>query len=209
MIRLILADDHQILLQGLSTLLQSVNDIEIVGQATNGTDTLKLIRREEPDIAVIDISMPGLNGLEVTRKVQEQGLKTRMILLTIHREALTAYKALKTGALGYVLKDTAFDELLNAVRSVYAGNRFITPSVAGELFDLQSTGNANRPSLTKRETEVLGLIASGLTNREISVQLFISIKTVETHRSKIMQKLDLHRTADLVRYAVREKLVEV
>lgn len=204
MIRVIIADDHPIFRQGLSKLLSAQKDINIVGKAGDGEAALKLILSERPDVAVIDISMPGKNGIEVVRETKAQDIKTGIIILTMYKDMLKADHALKSGAIGYLIKDDALDELISAIRSVHAGNVFISPSVSAELTAYRQA-ERGKAFLTTREEEVLELIVGGMTNREIADRLFISIKTVDTHRARIMDKLDLHKTADLVRYAIEKR----
>ena len=208
MIRVIVADDHVIFRQGLLNLLQSSRDIVVVGEAGNGSETLNLIIKERPDIAIIDISMPGLDGFEIFQKIRETGIETKVIFLTMHKDSITAKRAIQMDVAGYVLKDNAFEDLLYSIRSVSAGGTFISPSVSQKIFKSSSQEGKEAQLLTVRESEVLRLIASGLTNKLIADKLFISFKTVETHRTNIMQKLDLHTTADLVRYAMKTGLID-
>jgi len=208
MTRVIIADDHVIFRQGLLNLLKSAPDISVIGEAGGGTETLDLIIKENPDIAILDISMPGLDGFGILQKIQTMGISTRVIFLTMHNETLTAKRALQMNASGYVLKDNAFEDLLYAVKAVSAGGTFISPSVSERILKTPSDKGQEPHILTIREREVLKLIASGLTNKQIAGQLFISVKTVETHRTNIMQKLDVHTTADLVRYAIKTGILE-
>jgi DNA-binding NarL/FixJ family response regulator len=208
MTRVIIADDHVIFRQGLLNLLKSAPDLSVIGEAGGGAETLELILRERPDIAILDISMPGLDGFEILQKIQSMGIATKVIFLTMHNETLTARRALQLKASGYVLKDNAFEDLLYAVKAVSAGGTFISPSVSERLMKASSEEGKEVHILTIREREVLKLIASGFTNKQIAVQLFISVKTVETHRTNIMQKLDVHTTADLVRYAIKTGILE-
>jgi DNA-binding NarL/FixJ family response regulator len=208
MTRVIIADDHVIFRQGLLNLLKSAPDLSVIGEAGGGLETLDLILKERPDIAILDISMPGLDGFEILQKIQSMGIATKVIFLTMHNETLTARRALQLKASGYVLKDNAFEDLLYAVKAVSAGGTFISPSVSERLMKASSEEGKEAHILTIREREVLKLIASGFTNKQIAVQLFISVKTVETHRTNIMQKLDVHTTADLVRYAIKTGILE-
>jgi DNA-binding NarL/FixJ family response regulator len=151
--------------------------------------------------------MPGLSGIDATREIKRRGLTAKVILLTMHNDTDTANQAIKAGAMGYVLKDNAFEDLIYALRAVASGGTFISPSLASGLLK-NTEAKKETELLTKREREVLVLIASGLSNRQIAEKLFISIKTVETHRARIMQALDLHKAADLVRYAIKNGLLE-
>ena len=208
MMRVIVADDHVIFRQGLLKLLQSSENTAVVGEAGTGPETIDLVTREKPDIAILDISMPGFDGFEILERIQIMGTGTKVIFLTMHKDALTAKKALQSGASGYVLKDNAFEDLLYAISTVSAGGKFISPSVLESVIKAPlHEDNASRV-LTLRESEVLKLIATGLKNKQIAQELFISIKTVETHRTNIMQKLDIHSTASLVQYAFKIGLLE-
>jgi DNA-binding NarL/FixJ family response regulator len=208
MIRVVVADDHIIFRQGLLNLLNSAQDISVVGEAGEGAETLNLIARERPDIAILDISMPGLDGFEISQKIREKGIETKVIFLTMHKDSLIARRAIQSNISGYVLKDNAFADLLYAIRAVSSGGTFISPTVSEIVFKGHSDQGKGTQILTIREREILKLIASGRTNRQIADQLFISIKTVETHRTNIMQKLDVHTTADLVRHAIKIGLLE-
>lgn len=203
MIRVIIADDHTIVRQGLCKLLSAQKDIKIIGDVGDGDSALALILSERPDVAVIDISMPGRSGIEVAREVKNKDIKTEIIILTMHKDILKADTALKSGAKGYLLKDAALDELANAIMCVIAGEIYISPSVSAELTAYRQAGRG-KAFLTEREENVLKLIAAGLSNRGIADRLAISIKTVETHRARIMHKLDLHKATDLVRYAIEK-----
>lgn len=211
MIKVVIADDHNIFRQGLAQLLATVEDITVAGEAADGVQALKLIRELKPEVAILDLSMPS-GGLEVARAVHSQGLATRIILLTMHNEPDAANKALQSGAHGYVLKDNAFEDLVYALRSVARGGTFISPSLAAGVLksgERRKRGESKTGEpLTRREREVLSLIATGLTNRQIAEKLFISVKTVETHRARIIDALDLHNTAELVRYAIDNGLVD-
>jgi DNA-binding NarL/FixJ family response regulator len=205
MIKVLIADDHSLFIEGLLALISKVEGISISGTATNGRTALELIREIEPDVAVLDISMPELTGLEIIEALRGSGIATKFIIVTMHASPTMAEKVLKLGASGYLLKENAFSDLLYAIRTVGGGGTFITPSIAGNLFEYGSKDNSGR-LLSPREKEVISLIASGLTNRQIAEKLFVSIKTVDTHRMRIMGKLGLHTTADLVRYAMQRGL---
>lgn len=207
MITVALADDHIIFRQGLIKLLQSADDISVTGEAGDGNEILKVILREKPDVALLDITMSGLDGFEVFEQIRQNSLSTKVIFLTMHNDPLTARKALMSKASGYVIKDNAFEDLLYAIRAVSAGGKFISPSISDKILNAAPLAGASRNVLTEREREILTLIASGLTNKKIADQLSISIKTVETHRTRILQKLDIHSTADLVKYAIRTGLL--
>lgn len=208
MIRVIVADDHVIFRQGLLNLLQSSDNIAVAGESGTGPETISLVMQGKPDIAILDISMPGLDGFEILERIQSMGTDTKVIFLTMHKDALMARKALQSGASGYVLKDNAFEDLLYAINTVSTGGKFISPSVLESVIKVPLSEDKSSPVLTLREREVLKLIATGLRNKQIAQELFISIKTVETHRTNIMQKLDVHSTASLVQYAISTGLLE-
>jgi DNA-binding NarL/FixJ family response regulator len=207
MIRVIVADDHHIFRQGLLRLLQSSNVITVVGEAGDGKEALNLIKTEVPEIAILDISMPGLSGLEVIRELEQQENKTKIIYLTMHDDLFTAKKVITSKAKGYVSKDDAYEDLIYAIEAVSSGRRFVSPSISDKIFSLNILKDSDDNVLSNRELEILKLIAEGVTNKKIAGQLSISVKTVETYRSRIMQKLDLHSTADLIKYAIRNGLI--
>ena len=209
MIKVIFADDHIIFRQGLLKLLQSATDISVIGEAGEGHESLDLIKKETPDVAVLDISMPGLSGIEIVQEIEILGLATNVIFLTMHNDPLTAKKAMQTNALGYVLKDDAFEDLLYAIRAVALGRTFISPSISQKILKSGKPKETENRILTEREQEVLRLIALGLTNKKIAEKLFISVKTVDTHRTRILQKLGAHTAADLVRYAIKIGIIEI
>jgi len=168
-----------------------------------------MILNESPDIAVLDISMPGLSGIEISKELKAKGCATKVVYLTMHNDVLTAKKALTSGGVsGYILKDDAFEDLLYAIKSVSSGGKFISPSISDKILQPSPPKAVEKNILTEREREILKLIASGLTNRKIADKLSISVKTVETHRARILQKLDFHTTAELVKYAIKTGLLE-
>lgn len=201
MIRLLLADDHAIFRQGLAKLLDAWPEAKVVAEAADGQEAWELILRDKPDVAVVDIKMPKMSGIEIAEQVGAQRLSTRVVLLTMHDEPALALEAEHAGVHGYVLKDNTFEELSKAIEKVAAGRRYMSPSVSENLqaFRLNSGG----VTLSPRERHVLKLIASGLSGKAIARELGISPKTVETHRDRLMTKLSLHSVAELVRYAVQ------
>lgn len=208
MIKVVIADDHIIFRQGLLKLLQSAENVMVVGESGNGDEVLTLILREKPDLAILDISMPGLNGFQVFEEIQNSGIGTKVLFLTMHNDPLTAKKAIFSNASGYLLKDNAYEDLLYAIGVVASGGKFISPLISDKILHSFTVKNENH-ILTNRESEILRLIASGLTNKQIAEKLFISVKTVETHRANVMQKLCIHTTADLVRYAIKTGILEL
>ncbi len=208
MIRVIVADDHKIFKQGLVKLLQSAEDISVIGEAGEGYEVVTLIEKKRPDIAILDISLPGLSGFEITEEIYKRGVETKVIFLTMHTDLLTAQKAILSSASGYVLKDNAFEDLLYAIRAVASGGKFISPLISDKVLNIYMARESKSDLLTARESIILRLIASGLTNRQIADKLSISVKTVDTHRTKIMQKLNARKAADLVRYALKIGLID-
>lgn len=205
MIRVIVADDHTILRQGLVKLLRSSGGVAVEGECCNGQEALQLIRAVKPDIAILDISMPLLDGIEVSKIVSKELPATKIILLTMHKEPVVVKKAMRAGISGYIIKDSAFQELLDAIACVVTGGIFLSSSLNQEFLNITAE---NTPILTGRETEVLQLIVYGFNNKIIAKKFGISIKTVDSHRTSIMHKLDTHTTADLVRYALKGRLVK-
>jgi DNA-binding NarL/FixJ family response regulator len=206
MIRIVLADDHTMFREGLSVMLQAAPDMKIVGTSSTGRETRALIRSVKPDIAIIDLSMPDGSGLEVLTTIEAEGIPVRIIVLTMHNTAASADAAMNAGAAGFIPKDNAFEDLLDAIRQVYAGGTFVSSSVAEAHQDGAVSTCAGWRSLTPKEIEILRLIVAGLSNKAIAERLQISVKTVETHRSRIMEKLNIHKATDLVRYALQHGL---
>ena len=208
MIRVLLADDHQILLDGLRRLIDTTADMRVVATATDAASAISLAREHRPDVLVLDISMPG-GGLEVARRVREMELPSRIVILTMFAEDRYVMEAVRLGAAGYVLKRSADRELLEAIRAVAAGDAYLTPAAVRLLLANQNSDNG-RPeqALSPREREVLRFTARGYSNLEIAERLFVSPKTVDTYRSRIMAKLDLHRRSELVEYALAHGLLD-
>lgn len=209
MIRIVLADDHQILLDGLKRLIDAKGDMQVVATATDAPSAIDAARTHRPDVIVLDISMPGGGGLEVARRIREMELPTKVIVLTMYAEDRYVMEAVRLGAAGYVLKRSADKELIEAIRAVAAGDAYLTPAAVRLLLATQQseTGRAD-PALSPREREVLRYTARGFSNLEIAQRLFVSPKTIDTYRSRIMAKLDLHRRSELVDYALRHGLLE-
>ncbi len=208
MIRVVLADDHQILLAGLKRLIDSKGDMEVVATATDATTAIEAVRTHRPDVVVLDISMPG-GGLEVARRIREMDLPTKIVILTMYAEDRYVMEAVRLGAAGYVLKRAADKELIDAIRAVAAGDAYLTPAAVRLLLATQQNDTGRtEPALSPREREVLRFTARGFSNLEIAERLFVSPKTVDTYRSRIMAKLDLHRRSELVEYALGHGLIE-
>ncbi|MBL4614819.1 MAG: response regulator transcription factor [Magnetovibrio sp.] len=204
MVRVILADDHTIFRQGLISLLEGTPNLEIIADVGTGLEAWDLIQQEQPDIAVLDFRMPGLNGIEIAEKIKQEKLPCKVVLLTMHDDPSLIYEARSVDVAGYVLKDNAFENLVSVVVTIAEKQLSNSPRVAPSL---TCSANNNR-KLSKRERLVLTSIAEGNTNKEIAKTLDISPKTVETHRSRIMEKLDLHSIAELTRHAMRVGLID-
>ena len=213
MITTFLADDHQMFREGLRTLLEAADGIEVVGEASDGQESLKEIERLQPNVAVLDVAMPGLSGIEVTKRLAKLAPRTKILILTMHSDTFFAVEALRAKALGFMLKEESITYLVDAIHKVAKGETVVSPhlekAVFRELNSNQSRKSADSPVkiLTARETEILQLVAEGLTNQEIAGMLFISPSTVDTHRKNITAKLDIHSVAGLVKYAIRHKIV--
>jgi len=214
-IRLLLADDHAVVRSGLRLLLEAQPDLVIVGEAENGEEAIRRTAELQPDVVLMDIEMPGMNGIEAARRIKAQSPGTSVLALTMYEDDQYFFEMLRAGASGYVPKRAAPDELASAIRAVSRGEVFIHPSLAGRLVqdylqrrDVEVQEQA-AGDLTPREQEVLTLIAQGLSNNEIADQLVISAKTVDRHRENIMRKLNLHNRVDLVKYALRKGLIDL
>lgn len=207
-IRVLLADDHTVVRRGFGLILSRQSDLEVVGEASNGREAVELAENLQPDVVVIDVSMPELNGIEGTRRITELCPRTRVLALSMHRDAVYVREILRAGARGYVVKDADDDALLVAVRAVSRGEAYLSPSIADAvLTDYRRHVTDPVDLLTSREREVLQMIAEGRTNKEIANTLKLSVYTVEAHRGKIMEKLNLHNTGDIVRFAIRNGLI--
>ena len=228
--KVLLADDHRIVREGLKSLLNSQADLEVIAEASDGRQAVEMTRELNPDVVVMDVAMPLLNGIEATRQITLDGSGRKVVALSMHSDRRFVSEALKAGASGYVLKDGAFDELISAIRSVVSDRVYLSPRVAGVVVEDyvrrlptrggNGNGNGHHPgteeaqharrgafdALTPREREVLQLMAEGFATKEVAHRLHVSVKTVETHRRQIMEKLDMHSVAELTKYAIREGL---
>jgi two-component system response regulator NreC len=205
----VLADDHQILLDGLRRLIDANPDLQVVATATDTASAVEAVRQHRPAVVVLDIAMPGGGGLEVARRVREMELPTKIVVLTMYAEDRYVAEAIRLGASAYVLKRSADRELLEAIRAVARGDAYLTPAAVRLILAMQQREVApHASSLSPREREVLRHTARGFSNQEIAERLFVSPKTVDTYRSRIMAKLDVHRRSELVDYAMRHGLME-
>ena len=207
-IKLLLVDDHPIVLDGIKSHLCAQPDFEVVGDAANGQDALRKAKLTLPDVVLMDISMPHMNGLEAMANLRKQVPNAKVLILTMHDSKEYIAQVVRSGARGYLLKDSAPAELVGAIKAVHAGEVYFSPSVSRVLIEEMADGNkrnADNPSpppLTDREREVLSLIAEGLLNKQIADRLGIGVRTIETHRERIMRKLDIHTVAGLTKYAI-------
>jgi DNA-binding NarL/FixJ family response regulator len=212
-ITVLLADDHSIVRKGLRSSLEGETGIEVVGEASNGRETVRLCSHLKPLIAVIDIGMPQLNGIDAASQIGKASPRTKVIILSMHSDETYILRALTAGAKGYLLKDTAEDDLLPAVKSIAQGKSFFSPGIAKTLLEdhvrfLRQRGlEDSHDLLTDREKEVLHLLAEGRSNKEVANLLGIGVSTTETHRMNLMQKLNLHSTAEIILYAVRKRII--
>ena len=204
--RIVLADDHALFLQGLKKVLEGAADLEVIGEAADGIELLDLMNKLVLDMVILDISMPNLRGLEAIQEIKQRHPNAKILMLTMHKDKEYLYQAIAAGAHGYFLKKDAGEELFSAIEKVRHGKIYISPSLSEDLTDhwQQIRQGMQKPLLTPREIEVLRLIAEGKSNREIGDLLFISVHTVERHRANIMEKLNLKKTADLVKYAIQK-----
>jgi len=211
-IRVLVADDHTIVREGVVALLRSDESVDIVAEAANGVDAVEMALASRPDVAVVDISLPQLNGIEIVRRLAQQLPRTRTLVLTMHNEGEYVLHAVRAGAWGFLLKDSASQDLLKAVRELAAGRKFYGSHAAGVLTEqlLQPNVSFDDPyrDLTDREREVFHLMIEGLTTKEIARKIDVSSKTAENHRGRVLAKLQVRNTAGLIRYAVKHRLLD-
>ncbi|OFX13266.1 MAG: DNA-binding response regulator [Armatimonadetes bacterium RBG_19FT_COMBO_69_19] len=213
-IKVVVADDHAIVREGVRMILAREQDIEVVGEAGDGQQALDLVASLRPQVVIMDISMPGMGGIEATQRVKTKHPEVQVLALTMHEDETYVFQLLRAGAAGYVLKRAAAQDLVQAVRAAAKGEAFLYPSIARKVVEdylrRVETGEEREryDGLTTREKEILTLIAQGLSNQQIAEKLYISIKTVQTHRAHILEKLGLHDRTELVRYAIRKGLIQ-
>lgn len=216
-IKIFIVDDHAIVRDGINSMLQSQSDLEIVGQAESGESAIEQLEHIKPDIILMDIMMSGMDGIEATRRITAKFSEPKIIILSMEVTQILISDAIKAGAQAYIPKDSKKHELIEAIRNVRNGERYFSPKISEVVFkgfydqsvSGSDKGQKEENKITKREVEVLSHIASGMSNREIADKLFISIRTVDAHRNHIMQKLELKTTAELVKYAIKHKIVEL
>jgi DNA-binding NarL/FixJ family response regulator len=208
-IRILLADDHALVRQGFRMILSAQPDMEIIGEAGNGREAVEMAEKLQPDLVVMDVTMPELNGIEATRRIATASPRTRVLALSMHKDSVYVREILRSGARGYLLKDSDDSDLIAAVRSVAKGEGYLSPAVSDAvLTDYRRHVTDPLDLLTSREREVLQMIAEGKTNKEIATILNLSVYTVEAHRGRVMEKLNLHSTGELVRFALRSGLID-
>ena len=211
--RLVIAEDHTVVRDGLRSLFNLENDLEVVGEAGDGMEVLRCINQTNPDLVVLDLSMPRMDGISVIKEINKQSMSTKILILTMHRDEEFILETFRSGAHGYCLKTSSGKEVLMAIRAVLSGKQYVSPEISGKILEgyLESKKTIKEKSswelLTQREKEILKLVGEGYRNKEISDYLFISVKTVEKHRANIMGKLDLHNAAALTAYAIERGLV--
>lgn len=207
--RVVLADDHLLFREGMKRVIAEIPGVEVIGEASDGLELLDLLKTSSPDLAILDISMPNLRGIEAAREIKTLHPNTKVLVLTMHKSKEYLYHSISAGARGYLLKEDSDVELLSAIETIRGGGVYVTRSLAGELAEdlsqiYSGKGEPLRQPLTTREREVLKLIAEGKSNNEIAKLLYISVRTVENHRANIMRKLKARKPADLVRYAIEK-----
>ena len=211
--RLVIAEDHTVVRDGLRSLFNLENDLEVVGEAGDGMEVLRCINQTNPDLVVLDLSMPKMDGISVIKEINKQSMNIKILILTMHRDEEFILETFRSGVHGYCLKTSSGKEVLMAIRAVLSGKQYVSPEISGKILEgyLESKKTIKEKSswelLTQREKEILKLVGEGYKNKEISDYLFISVKTVEKHRSNIMEKLNLHTASALTAYAIEKGLV--
>ena len=213
-IRVLIADDHRMFREGMRALLEAEPDFIVIGEAEDGRDAVQLARELSPDIILMDIAMPAMNGLEATRQIKRNCPDIKVLALTMHDDEEYICRIFSYGAMGYILKDSAFHDLVDAARSVYRGDFVLSPAITRLIVEDYLRWGSQQPSiiddgLSSRENEILQLIAEGYTNQQIAEILSISIKTVQAHRTSLMHKLNLHNCGELIKYAIQKKIIEI
>lgn len=214
MIRVVIADDHDLVREGIRALLEKAGDIEVVGEAGDGRETVELVKKLKPDVLLIDISMPHVNGIQALQRLKDLNLPTKTVILSMHSDEILVREAVQYGAKCYLLKGSVSDELLLAIRAAHRGAAYFSPAISGSIVAERAAsetsdakGGPNR-QLTPREREILRFVSEGHTNNEISKLMHISVKTVERHRTNLMSKLDAHNLVELIRIAIKQRLIQ-
>ncbi len=215
MVRILLADDHKLFRQGLRALIDKNDELNVVGEARNGREAIQMAAKSSPRVVIMDISMPDMNGIEATRRIAERNPSIKIIALSMHSNRRLVLEILKAGARGYLLKDCAFEELMTAIRTIMDGKIYLSPEISDTMIkdyirnSTQKKDGSVFSILSSREQEVLQLLAEGRTAKQIAYKLDLSVKTIETHRQKIMNKLGIHSIAEMTKYAIREGLTSL
>jgi DNA-binding NarL/FixJ family response regulator len=216
MIKVLIVDDHKLIRDGIQSMLEATNDIEVIGSAPSGEEAINQVRETRPDVIIMDIMMGGMTGIEATRWIKDSDTSIKVVVVSMEASKEYVSAAIKSGVDGYLPKDVDKEVLLEAIRTVHKGNRFFNDAIMKLVFEdfyssekLKSAPSKLPNDLTKREFEVLGLVATGRTNKEVAENLFISVKTVETHKTNILEKLGLRNTAELVKYAIKNNIISV
>jgi len=212
-LRILICDDHTLFVEGIKAMLRNELSLEVVGEARDGRQAVELVKQLKPDVILMDVSMPDMNGFDATRRVHEFDFNVKVLILTMHDEEELVARCLEAGAAGYIIKDAPASQLLYAIETVQKGERYLSPNVLKKVVD-GYVKNTNRPQtsydrLTSREREILKLLAEGLTVKEIAVRLNLSVKTVEVHKHNLMKKIDVHDKTELIKYAIQKKLIAV
>ncbi|MDI6803730.1 MAG: response regulator transcription factor [Bacteroidota bacterium] len=214
-IKILVSDDHNLVRQGIVALLNVESDMDVIGEASDGIEAVRLAKKLDPDIVIMDLSMPNLNGLEATHQIKRDVPNVKVLILTQHENEEYVMQIIKAGASGYILKTSVSDDLIKAIKEIQKGEKFFSPSISRMILDdyikrTQGLHTGNKaPELTHREKEVLQLIAEGSTNQEVAGKLFISVRTVEFHRANIMHKLQLTDLASLIKYTIQKGIVQI
>ncbi|HIF93245.1 MAG TPA: response regulator transcription factor [Myxococcales bacterium] len=212
MVSIVVADDHQIVREGLIRLLEVREDFTVIGEASNGEEAVALVMEKQPDVVLMDINMPKLSGIDATRQLDKAGCKSKILVLSMHESRAYVEEVLRAGAAGYVVKNAASKDVHNAIDAVHSGASYLSPAITQQVVDAIARPGDGSPSgismLTERERGVLKLIAEGLSSKEIASDLGVSLKTIDSHRSNLMEKLDIHKVSGLVRFAIRVGLIE-
>ena len=212
MVSIVVADDHKIVREGLIRLLEAREDVTVVGEAANGEVAVQMVMEKRPDIVLMEINMPKLYGIDATRQLGKAGCQSKILVLSMHESRAYVEEVLRAGASGYVVKNSASKDVHNAIDAVRSGASYLSPAITQQVVDAIARPGDAGPSgvsmLTEREREVLKLIAEGLSSKEIAAELGVSLKTIDSHRSNLMEKLDIHKVSGLVRFAIRAGLVE-
>jgi DNA-binding NarL/FixJ family response regulator len=211
--RILICDDHTLFVEGIKAMLRNESSLEIIGEARDGRQAVELVKELKPDVLLMDVSMPDMNGFDATRRIHEFNPAVKVLMLTMHDEEELVARCLEAGAAGYIIKDAPASQLLYAIETVQKGEKYLSPSVLKKVVD-GYVKNTNRPQtsydrLSAREREVLKLLAEGLSVKEIATHLNLSVKTVDVHKYNLMKKIDVHSSAELIKYAIQKKLIAV